>query len=138
MPHKKSHKVVFLLTLAGLVAVFAMASVVAQSYSVDWYKVDSGAGTSTGGVYSVTGSIGQPDASATPMSGGNYSVVGGFWSFAAAIQTPGAPLLTVKATGASIVTISWPSPSTGYILQVNQDLNTANWNTVSTTPTDNG
>ena len=41
-----------------------------QSYSVDWYKVAGGGGTSTGGTYTVNGTIGQPDASGA-MSGGN-------------------------------------------------------------------
>ena len=50
----------------------------AQQYSVDWYKVAGGGGTSTNGQYSVSGTIGQPDASAA-MSGGPYSVTGGFW-----------------------------------------------------------
>ena len=34
----------------------------AQTYSIDWYTIDGGGGTSTGGVYSVSGTIGQPDA----------------------------------------------------------------------------
>jgi hypothetical protein len=33
-------------------------------YSIDWSTIDGGGGTSTGGVYSVTGTIGQPDAGA--------------------------------------------------------------------------
>jgi hypothetical protein len=41
----------------------------AQTYSIDWSTVDGG-GTSTGGVYSVSGTLGQPDAGA--MSGGDY------------------------------------------------------------------
>ena len=36
------------------------------NYSIDWYTIDGG-GTSTGGVYSASGTIGQPDAGA--MSG---------------------------------------------------------------------
>jgi hypothetical protein len=34
----------------------------AQSYSIDWYKVSGGGGTSTGATYQVSGTIGQPDA----------------------------------------------------------------------------
>jgi hypothetical protein len=34
----------------------------AQSYSIDWHKIAGGGGTGTGGVYTVTGAIGQPDA----------------------------------------------------------------------------
>ena len=32
----------------------------AQSYSIGWFTIDGG-GTSTGGVYSLSGTIGQPD-----------------------------------------------------------------------------
>lgn len=34
----------------------------AQNYSIDWFKVAGGGGMSTGGVYSVNGTIGQHDA----------------------------------------------------------------------------
>ena len=40
----------------------------AQQYSIDWYKVAGGGGTSTGGVYAVSGTIGQHDAGG-PMTG---------------------------------------------------------------------
>jgi hypothetical protein len=66
-------------------------------YSIDWSTIDGGGGTSTGGVYSVTGTLGQPDAGAT-MSGGNLSLDGGFWSLIGAVQTPGAPLLSIIHT----------------------------------------
>jgi len=33
-----------------------------QQCSIDWYKIAGGGGTSTGGVYSASGTIGQPDA----------------------------------------------------------------------------
>src|ERR1017187_3908814 len=69
----------------------------AQNYSVDWYKISGGGGTSTGAVYSVSGTIGQPDASGA-MSGGQYSVTGGFWALYA-VQTPGAPALTITHSG---------------------------------------
>src|SRR5262245_40374580 len=48
----------------------------AQNYSVDWHTIAGGGGTSTGGVYSVSGTVGQPDAGT--MSGGSYSLAGGF------------------------------------------------------------
>lgn len=111
-------------------------SCVAQDYSIDWYSIDGGSGTSTGGVYSVTGTIGQPDAGAT-MSGGSYSIDGGFWGIIAALQTPGAPLLTIRLTPANTVVISWPSSSTNFSLYYNGDLNTTNW-TLAGTPSDDG
>ena len=33
-----------------------------QQYSIGWYKIAGGGGASSGGVYSVNGTIGQPDA----------------------------------------------------------------------------
>jgi hypothetical protein len=46
-----------------------------------------GGGTGTGGVYSVTITIGQPDASGA-MTGGSYSLTGGFWALISVVQTP--------------------------------------------------
>ena len=97
----------------------------AQDYSIDWFKIAGGGGTSTGGVYSVFGTIGQSDASGA-LTGGNYSLTGGFWSLVSVVQTSGAPLLTITRSGNS-VTVSWPSPSTGWTLQQNSNLATTNW-----------
>jgi len=79
-------------------------------------------------VYSVSGTIGQPDASGA-MSGGNYSLTGGFWSLYA-VQTPGAPFLTITHS-ANSVKVSWPYPSTGWTLQQNPSLTTTNWSASS-------
>ncbi len=118
----KSFKV---LTSAMLFLAVSLIVSRAQSYSIDWSTIDGGGGTSTGGVYSVSGTIGQPDAG-TVMTGGNYSVSGGFWSLINVVQTPGAPTLTVTHSSNS-VKVSWPYPSTGWTLQQNPDLTTASW-----------
>ena len=102
----------------------------AQTYDLSWFKIAGGGGTSTGGVYTLSGTIGQPDAG--HMSGGNYSLDGGFWAFIAAVQTPGAPLLTVKIVSTNAI-ISWPTPPTAFTLQQNGNLSTTNWSTVSQT-----
>jgi len=114
-----------------------LASSVAQAqFTIDWFTIDGGGGTSTGGVYSVSGTIGQPDAG--KMSGGNYTVDGGFWGIIAAVQTPGAPLLTITSSNATSVVLSWPWPSTGFVLQENPILGTTNWTDVATSLTTNG
>jgi hypothetical protein len=101
----------------------------AQSFSIDWFTIDGGSGTSTGGVYSVSGTIGQPDAGA--MSGGNFSIDGGFWGIIAAVQTPGAPLLTITRSN-SFAIVSWPDTATGFRLENNNNLSLTNgW---ATTP----
>jgi hypothetical protein len=114
------------------------ASADAQSFTIDWFTLDGGGGTSTGGVFAISGTIGQPDASSQPLSGGNFSLTGGFWSLFA-VQTPGAPLLTITLNPQlSTVTVTWPSPSAGFVLQQNADLNTPNWVAVPQPVTDNG
>jgi hypothetical protein len=110
--------------------------ILAQSYSIDWYKVSGGGGTSTGGVFSVSGTIGQHDAGG-PMTGGNFSLTGGFWSLIAVVQTPGAPTLIATHSGASVIVL-WPSPSTGFVLQQNSDLTTTNWTTSGYTIANDG
>jgi hypothetical protein len=97
----------------------------AQSYSIDWYKVAGGGGTSGGGVYSVSGTIGQPDAS-TAMSGSGYSLTGGFWSLISVVQTAGLPSLTIQYVRPSTVLVSWPDTGS-YTLQQNASLATTNW-----------
>src|SRR5258708_3640385 len=108
----------------------------AQSYSIDWYKISGGGGTSTNGQYAVSGTIGQPDASGA-MSGGNFSVTGGFWSLISVVQTVGSPTLTLTHLGNS-VKVLWPSPSTGFVLQQNSDLSAGNWTTSGFTISDDG
>jgi hypothetical protein len=117
---------------------FAFCFCSQAQYSIDWSKIAGGGGTSTGGVYSVSGTIGQHDAG-NAMSGGNYAVTGGFWSLLAVVQTPGAPLLTITHSGNSVI-VSWPLSSGGFTLQQNGNLaNAAGWSTYGgTVSTNNG
>jgi hypothetical protein len=48
-------------------------------YAISWSTIDGGGGTSAGGGYTLSGTIGQPDASG-PLSGGVYTLTGGFWA----------------------------------------------------------
>lgn len=101
-------------------------------YAIDWHTIDGGGGTSTGGVYTVTGSIGQPDAGR--MTGWPYALEGGFWGIVGAVQMEGAPLLTVRRTDTNTVLISWPTPATGYALEQNPVVSGGTWNWVTNTP----
>jgi len=76
---------IFLLAFAILVLLSALslshAPILAQSggtYDLTWSSLEGGGGMfSTGGAYSLGGTIGQADAGA--MSGGSYALAGGFW-----------------------------------------------------------
>ena len=72
------------------------------------------------------------------MTGGSFSLTGGFWSLYA-VPTPGAPLLSISRTTTNTVAVFWPSPSSGFQLQVNTNsISSINWSNVVTTPTDDG
>jgi len=93
---------------------------VLAQYAIDWHTMDGGGGTSTGGVYSLSGTIGQPDA--WTMSGGQFTLHGGFWAVIA-VQTPGAPYLTVSFTATNTVLVSWPlAGADGWLLEATNAL----------------
>lgn len=114
-------------TLLALAVLCCVPPALAQSYSIDWFKIAGGGGKSTGGVYSVSGTIGQHDAGG-PMTSGPYSLVGGFWALPGLVQTPGAPLLSISLNPQlSTVTLSWTPPTPGFTLQSTDSLSPTNW-----------
>ena len=66
--------------IIGIAIQLSQMPVAAQTggYRLTWNTVDSG-GRSSGGVYSLSGTVGQPVAAA---DGGGYKVAGGFWTAA--------------------------------------------------------
>jgi len=118
-----------LITLA-----FAMVALLAQSArgntnSVAWFKVAAGGGTGTGGAYSLSGTIGQPDAGT--MSGGAYGITGGFWSIIFVVQSPEVPRLRIVRTTTNAVMIAWPTSDVAYSLQQNSTAAGGNWTVVT-------
>ena len=111
-----------ILLLAGLVPGLGFG----QNYTIDWYKIAGGGGTSTGGTYQVNGTIGQPDASGA-LTGGGYSLTGGFWSIISVVQAAGLPNLVIVPNGPNSVQIRWPATGS-YTLEQNNNLAaTAGW-----------
>jgi len=114
---KQGATVCALLVFAFCVPPFALAQ-----FALDWWTIDGGGGTSTGGGYVVTGTLGQPDAGSV-LSGGDFTLTGGFWSVIAAVQTPGAPDLIVVRTATNTVVVSWPlAGAEGWVLQATNAL----------------
>lgn len=95
-------------------------------YSIAKHVVAGGGGTSTGLVYSVRGTMGQPEASET-MAGDRYSAAGGFWAFPTAVQVSGAPTLTIVPAASGNVTISWTPNTPGFVLQETAALVPSDW-----------
>ena len=69
------------------------------NYDLSWRTVDGGGGESSGGSYTLAGSIGQPDAGT--LSGGGYTLVGGFWGGAAAFLPTATPTATPTGNNAA-------------------------------------
>jgi hypothetical protein len=114
--------VVLAMTLAWV------ATARAQPYSVDWYTIDAGGGTSQGGAFTLTGTIGQPDASPVTLSGGDYTLQGGFWPGIVVASTGEAPTLYLQLSGANVV-ISWSPATPGFALEQTDSLAAPAWST---------
>ena len=67
-----------LITVLVLLLAVSLASAQTGEWDLGWHTIDGGGATSAGGSrFSLSGTVGQPDAGR--MSGGMYTVLGGFW-----------------------------------------------------------
>ncbi len=81
------HHVLFIIG-ALLLAPSAVAQSSGGDFEISSHTVDNGGGTSSGGDFVLTGTIGQPDASLQTASGGDFQLTGGFWA-SGAVTPPG-------------------------------------------------
>lgn len=75
----KKYLVALILVLA-LAVLFSGALLQAQTgdgYDLSWFTIDGGGGTSSSASYTLSGTVGQPDAGT--LEGDDYKLVGGFW-----------------------------------------------------------
>ena len=71
-------RVAMILALALALLLLVSLAFALAGYDLSWWTVDGGGGTfSTGGDYTLGGTIGQPDAGA--LTAGEYTLSGGFW-----------------------------------------------------------
>jgi hypothetical protein len=76
------------LALLGLVAVGGLQ---ADDFAIDWWTFDGGGEMwTTGGEFELSGTIGQPDANTTVLTGGDFELAGGFWP-GASVEEPVCP-----------------------------------------------
>ena len=74
----KKRSLIRLIILVGLaLVVLGSGPTPVQSYEIAWWKVAGGGGTSTGNTYTLSGTIAQTEAGS--LTGGNYTLVGGYW-----------------------------------------------------------
>ena len=73
----------FLVLAATFLMVSSVSAATVADYDVSWWTVDGGGTTnSSGGSYTLGGTAGQPDAGV--LTGGDYTLAGGFWGGASA------------------------------------------------------
>ena len=78
MRNKKILLLSILTALLALTVAVTAASPLADGFSIPWWTVDGGGGASQGGTFTLNGTVGQADAGT--ISGGNFSLTGGYWS----------------------------------------------------------
>ena len=66
--------------LSVLITAIALAQSSGGDFEITKSTIDNGGGTSVGGEFSLSGTIGQPDAVSQVLSGGEFLLAGGFWA----------------------------------------------------------
>jgi hypothetical protein len=66
--------------LSVLITAVAMAQSTGGDFEISKSTIDNGGGTSSSGDFSLTGTIGQPDANRQTSSGDGFLLAGGFWA----------------------------------------------------------
>jgi hypothetical protein len=73
-----------------------------SGFDLSWYTIDGGGGTSSGGGFTLSGTIGQPDAGS--MSNAQFEIAGGFWTGAVLGDEP--PTCLGDINGDNVVNVS--------------------------------
>jgi hypothetical protein len=120
-----------------LVVCLSPALACAQTnFAIPWFKIAGGGSLqSTGGVYALSGTIGQTDAgrvAATTV----YRIEGGFWAIA--LQQLGYPTLHITPAGTNVL-IRWESLEPGFLVQSSTNLASPSfWSDLGAPVTTNG
>ena len=112
------------LILLTLFLLLPSSSLTAAAYAIDWCTTDAGGGTSSGGDYALSGTIGQTDNAV--ISGDRYRVEGGFWPGLILSSTDELPTLVLQLMNNQLW-ISWSPATPGFILEQTGDLSAPKW-----------
>src|SRR5688500_15733222 len=75
-----------LVTSTAVLLLLAASNASAQPFSITWYSIDGGGDlNAVAGTFTFSGTAGQFDAvsPASPLNGGGFALLGGFWAIAA-------------------------------------------------------
>ncbi len=106
-------------------------------FAITKSTIDAGGTRAPGARFTLTGTIGQPDAAPRFTSpDGRFSLEPGFWSPHSVVQLPDFPLLVMRAGANGSIVIAWPVGANGFILQSSPDLSPESWRDVGIRPVD--
>ncbi len=110
----------------------------AQS-SIDWFTLDAVGGAQSSASYVVNFTAGQTDVGSAIQTSANYRIIPGFWALEDMGPATGLPELTIALSGSNVI-LSWPSSSTGFVLQQSDSFNVlpSAWSNTAGVVSDNG
>jgi hypothetical protein len=102
------HTILRVATLGGALALGAPATATPGpvDYEIAWWTIDSGGGTSAGGIYQLSGTLGQFDAATASGDNGltEWCLAGGYWSAGCEPAPP--PLCPADTDGDGMVNVA--------------------------------
>ena len=102
--------------LSSFLLILASALAAPAQPVINWFTLDAGGGAQASASYALNATIGQGEVGgATPVSA-SYRIIPGFWALEDMGPATGRPELSIALSGPRVF-LSWPSPSTGFVLQ---------------------
>ena len=122
-----------------LLVVLALTGTARAQTTINWFTLDAAGGAHASANYLVNFTAGQPDVGTNAPSSANYRIIPGFWALDDLGPADPRPELSIVLSGPNVI-LSWPSPSTGYVLQQTDSLDTlpAAWSNTVAIISDNG
>jgi hypothetical protein len=103
-------------------ALAALALTARAQTAIDWFTLDAAGGAQSSANYVINFTAGQNDVGATETTSANYRILPGFWALEDLGPATGLPELSIVLRGPNVI-LSWPSPSTGFVLQHKDSFN---------------
>ncbi len=123
-------------SLVALILGLSASAANAQNLAISPSGITGGGGLSTGSRFTVNGSIGQAEATVSPLIGSRFVVTGGLHARAVVVQVAGAPFLNITLNAGSI-TLHWEADGTSYVIEESPVMGEAAVWTVWRTPNGN-